>query len=154
MATQKSILVQTLEEEIAAVELEKKEIVTQIEQLNSSLKEAEQKISDYRAALNHAKARQDSYLPSNPKYRNLRFQTSPQQLIAKILKQASSKWLSTKDITRQAMELDGQVVKEKIPYKQSQTIACTLNYLENKSLIEKCLMHDMVHWRRKSLVQE
>ena len=40
MATQKSILVQALEEEISSVELQKKEIEAQIEELNKSLKEA------------------------------------------------------------------------------------------------------------------
>ena len=154
MTKQKSTLENALEEAIEEIETEKKEIAAQIKQLHKELKDLDRKISDYRVALNHAKGREEPSLPSNPKFRNLRFQTSPQQLTAQIFKQSPSKWLSTKDITRRAMKLDGQAVKEKIPYKQSQTIACTLNYLENKSLIEKCLMDDMVHWRLKSLVQE
>ena len=153
MATQKSILVQALEEEISSVELQKKEIEAQIEELNKSLKEAEQKISDYRVALNHAKEHQNRYLLANPKFRNRRFQSSPQQLIAQILKENVSIWLSTKDITRQAMKLDEQQVKEKIPYKQSQTIACTLNYLKYKSLVEKCLIDNSQHWRLRPLEQ-
>lgn len=40
------------------------------------------------------------------KARNIRFHSSPQQLIATILKREPQKWLNRKDITRQAMELD------------------------------------------------
>ena len=87
-------------------------------------------------ALNHAKVRKNCLYLQNPKFRNLRFQTSPQQLIAQVLKQEPSKWLSVKEITYLAMKLDGQEIEEVIPYKQSQTIACTLNYLKYKSLVE------------------
>lgn len=154
MTKQKSMLAQALEEEIESIELEKKEIATQIKQLNKALKEADQKISDYRVALNHAKGRQEPSLPSNPKFRNLRFQTSPQQLIAQVLKQTPSEWLSTKDITREAMKLDGQTIGEDLPYPQLQTIACTLYYLKDKSLVEKCTTDKVIYWRLKTLEQK
>ena len=46
----------------------------------------------------------------------------------------------------QAMKLDGQEIEEVIPYKKSQTIAFTLNYLKYKSLVEKCLIDNSQHW--------
>ena len=99
MTKQKSTLENALEEAIEEIETEKKEIAAQIKQLHKELKDLERKISDYRVALNHAKGREEPSLPSNPKFRNLRFQTSPQQLIAQVLKQEPSKWLSVKEIT-------------------------------------------------------
>ena len=55
-----------------------------------------------------------------------------------------------REITRQAMKLDGQEVEDALPYKQSQTIACSLNYLDNKSLVEKRLIEGTVHWRLRT----
>ena len=52
------------------------------------------------------------------------------------------------------MKLDGQEIEEVIPYKQSQTIACTLNYLKYKSLVEKCLIDNSQHWRLRTFEQE
>ena len=153
MTKQKSTLENALEEAIEEIETEKKEIAAQIKQLHKELKDLDRKISDYRVALNHAKGREEPPLPSNPKFRNLRFQTSPQQLIAQVLKQEPSKWLTVKEITYQAMKLDGQEIEEVIPYKQSQTIACTLNYLKYKLLVEKCLIDNSQHWRLRTLDQ-
>ena len=153
MTKQKSTLENALEEAIEEIETEKNEIAAQIKQLHKELKDLDRKISDYRVALNHAKGREESPLPSNPKFRTLRFQTSPQQLIAQVLKQEPSKWLSVKEITYLAMKLDGQEIEEVIPYKQSQTIACTLNYLKYKSLVEKCLIDNSQHWRLRTLEQ-
>lgn len=150
MEKSKSILETALEEEIALIEEEKKEIANQIKQLNKTLKDVEQKLLDYRVVLNHAKSHQNQSQPANPKFRNLRFQTSPQQLIAQILKQEPSKWLNVREITRQAMKLGGQEVEDALPYKQSQTIACSLNYLDNKSLVEKRLIEGTVHWRLRT----
>ena len=153
MTKQKSTLENALEEAIEEIETEKKEIAAKIKQLHKELKDLDRKISDSRMALNHAKGREGPSLPSNPKFRNLRFQTSPQELIAQVLKQEPSKWLSVKEITYQAMKLDGQEIEEVIPYKQSQTIACTLNYLKYKSLVEKCLIDNSQHWRLRTLEQ-
>ena len=50
-------------------------------------------------------------------------------------------------------EVRGQEIEEVIPYKQSQTIACTLNYLKYKSLVEKCLIDNSQHWRLRTLEQ-
>ncbi|WP_109059940.1 hypothetical protein [Aggregatibacter aphrophilus] len=150
MTKQKSMLVQALKEEIAAIELEKKEIDNQIKQLDKAYKEAIKKISDYRVALNHAKGPQSPPLLKTPKPKNLRFQTSPQQLIAQVLKQTPSEWLSVKDITREAMKLDVQAVGEDLPYPQLQTITCTLYYLKDKSLVEKCTIDKVIYWRLKA----
>ena len=150
MTKQKSMLVQALKEEIAAIELEKKEIDNQIKQLDKAYKEAIKKISDYRVALNHAKGPQSPPLLKTPKPKNLRFQTSPQQLIAQVLKQTPSEWLSVKDITHEAMKLDVQAVGEDLPYPQLQTITCTLYYLKDKSLVEKCTIDKVIYWRLKA----
>ena len=75
MTKQKSTLENALEEAIEEIETEKKEIATKIKQLHKELKDLDRKISDYRVALNHAKGREEPPLPSNPKFRNLRFQT-------------------------------------------------------------------------------
>ena len=154
MTKQKSTLENALEEAIEEIETEKKEIAAKIKQLHKELKDLDRKISDYRVALNHAKGREEPSLPSNPKFRNLRFQTSPQQLIAQVLKQTPSEWLSVKDITREAMKLDVQAVGEDLPYPQLQTITCTLYYLKDKSLVEKCTIDKVIYWRLKAFEQE
>ena len=70
------------------------------------------------------------------KPRHIRFHSSPQQLIATILKREQPKWLNRKDITRQAMELDEQEVGEKVPSAQLQSIAYALSTLKRKDLVE------------------
>ena len=50
-----------------------------------------------------------------------------------------------------SVKIVGQEIEEVIPYKQSQTIACTLNYLKYKSLVEKCLIDNSQHWRLRTL---
>lgn len=154
MTKQKSTLENALEEAIEEIETEKKEIAAKIKQLHKELKDLDRKISDYRVALNHAKGREEPPLPSNPKFRNLRFQTSPQQLIAQVLKQTPSKWLSAEEITRETMKLDGQSVGEDLPYPQLQTITYTLYYLREKLLVENCSRNKVIYWRLKAFEQE
>ncbi|MFX0790882.1 hypothetical protein ABEL50_20805 [Escherichia coli] len=63
-------------EEISLAEQERAEFEEKIKGLN-------QKILDYRTALNHAR---DSDFSLSKKSRNVRFQSSPRQLVAHILK--------------------------------------------------------------------
>ena len=55
------------------IETERKKLQRKSKQLHKELKDLDRKISDYRVALNHAKGREEPPLPSNPKFRNLRF---------------------------------------------------------------------------------
>ena len=141
----KSILEEELEKAIVAMEAEKKEM---IRQLQNALSEKNGIIAEYEIVLRHV---QSGLFPNERKPRNIHFHSSPQQLIATILKREPQKWLNRKDIARQAMELDGQEVGEKVPSPQLQSIAGALSTLKRKELVEKCTINREEHWRLTSL---
>lgn len=80
-----------------------------IRQLQNTLSEKNGIIAEYEIVLRHI---QNGLFLNERKQRNIHFHSSPQQLIATILKREPQKWLNRKDIAHQAMELDGQEVGE------------------------------------------
>ncbi|GJJ81133.1 hypothetical protein PcPA57_18530 [Pasteurella canis] len=108
------------------------------------IKGLNQTILAYQTALNHAK---EAIFSSNKKSRNVRFQSSPRQLVAHILKNEPNRWFSTNEITRQTMELDNQPVDDSLPRLHLQTIHSTLNHLVKQSLVEKKLEGKTCYWR-------
>lgn len=131
----KSILEEDLKKAITSIEAEASDI---IKQLKNALNERNKVISEYQVVLEHV---QRGLNLNGRKPRNIRFHSSPQQLIATILKREPQKWLNRKDITHQAMELDEQEVGEKSPSVQLQSIAYALSTLKRKDLVEKCTMN-------------
>ncbi|MFC0323233.1 transcriptional regulator [Gallibacterium melopsittaci] len=142
----RTVLEKALTEAIAECEKDGEAIEKQITTLQRQLKDIYQKMADYRTALNHSK---NTHFSTSKKARNARFLSSPQQLIASILKKHSDKWLSTNEITRQAMVLDGQKVGHTLPTAQIQTIYTVLQYLMKKALVEKCWKDKKCYWRLK-----
>lgn len=61
------------------------------------------KILDYQTALNHGR---DSGFSLSKKSSNVRFQSSPRQLVAHILKKQHKKCFHTNEITLQAFKID------------------------------------------------
>ncbi len=96
----KSSLKEELKKAITSIEAEASDI---IKQLKNALNERNKVISEYQVVLEHVQRGLNLH---GRKARNIRFHSSPQQLIATILKREPQKWLNRKDITRQAMELD------------------------------------------------
>ena len=131
----KSSLEEELKRAIASMEAEKREM---IRRLQNALSEKNGIIADYEIVLRHV---QGGLHFNERKPRNIHFHSSPQQLIATILKREQPKWLNRKDITRQAIELDEQQVGEKVPSAQLQSIAYALSTLKRKDLVEKCTMN-------------
>ncbi|WP_301099446.1 transcriptional regulator [Otariodibacter sp.] len=124
-------------EEISLAERERDQCEAKIKGLN-------QKILDYRTALNHAR---DSDFSLNKKARNIRFQSSPRQLVAHILKKQPEKWFHTNEITLQALKLDNQSTDNGVQRLHLQTIHSTLNHLVKHSLVEKKLEGKICYWR-------
>lgn len=144
----KSILEEELKKAIASMETERREMIRQFQNV---LSEKNRIIAEYEIVLRHV---QSGLSPNERKPRNVHFHSSPQQLIATILKREPQKWLNRKDIARQAMELDGQEVGDKVPLPQLQSIAGALSALRGKELVEKSIINREDYWRLKSLVQE
>lgn len=132
---------------IAECEQEGEELEKKIALLEHQLKEVYQKLADYRTALNHTK---NTPFSTGKKAKNARFITSPQKLVANILKSQPDKWLNTNEITRQAMKLDGQKIGHTLPNPQPQTVYTVLRYLMEKGLVEKGWIEEKCHWRLKA----
>ena len=128
-------------EEISLAEQERAEFEAKIKGLN-------QKILDYRTVLNHSR---DSDFSLSKKSRNVRFQSSPRQLVAHILKKRPEKWFHTNEITLQALKLDNQPIDNGVPRLHLQTMHSTLNHLVKHSLVEKKVEGKTCYWRLKAM---
>ena len=128
-----------LTDEIRMAEHEKAELEEKIKQLN-------QKILAYKTAQNYARG----VVALHKRARYGRFQQSPRQLIAHILKTQPEKWLHTDEITLQVMELDSQSVENGVLTSHRQSIHSILNNLAKHALIDKKLKGYRCYWRVKS----
>ena len=146
MKHSQAILSKALIAAIAECEQEGEELEKKIALLEQQLKDIYQKLADYRTALNHTK---NTPFSTGKKARNARFITSPQKLVANILKSQPDKWLTTNEITHQAMKLDGQKIGHTLPNPQTQTVYTVLQYLMKKGLVEKGWIEGKCHWRLK-----
>lgn len=146
MKHSQAVLAKALAAAIAECEQEGEELEKKIALLEHQLKDVYQKLADYRTALNHTK---NTPFSTGKKAKNARFLASPQELIAHILKQRPEEWLSTNEITHQAMKLDGQKIGHTLPTPQTQTIYTILRYLMDKGLVEKRWIEEKCHWRLK-----